>query len=305
MHAATNLQIQARVQQRAVYNLFKSAGQIVEEVVMGNFVVQAPNPDLPSMVNMVRMANKRRQALRPKDQTDLEFDLQEEHIPGGFFRADIRYDWHRHIVFATDHQLKLLAREKTWYMDATSNVVGKPFYQLFGIHAFVREDDTEKQVPLAIVFMPNKDKKDYKKVLKKILRLLPGEPKVTTLVMNFERGCGRRCGQSCRGRQGEDAPSIGHKRCTARYMSSASCRFQCREREWRSRRCTSPEHGKQWREWRSSYTKVVVEEHYFYTKRSAESDDSDTQLLPTTLTAALTRKRFLAKNSLYIHPQEL
>ncbi|KAI8496918.1 hypothetical protein Bbelb_255730 [Branchiostoma belcheri] len=174
MHAATNLQIQARVRQRAVYNLFKSAGQIVEEVVMGNFVVQAPNPDLPSMANM--------------DQTDLEFDLQEEHIPGGFFRADIRYDWHRHIVFATDHQLKLLAREKTWYMDATFNVVGKPFYQLFGIHAFVREDDTEKQVPLAIVFMPNKDKKDYKKVLKKILRLLPGEPTVTTLVMNFEQG---------------------------------------------------------------------------------------------------------------------
>ncbi|KAI8493197.1 hypothetical protein Bbelb_292010 [Branchiostoma belcheri] len=103
------------------------------------------------------MANKRRQALRPKDPTDPEFDLQEEHIPGGFFRADIRYDGHRHLVFATDHQLKLLARAKTWYMDATFKVVGKPFYDLFGIHAFVREDDTEKQVPLAIVFMSNKD----------------------------------------------------------------------------------------------------------------------------------------------------
>ncbi|XP_078701705.1 uncharacterized protein LOC144927841 [Branchiostoma floridae x Branchiostoma belcheri] len=126
----------------------------------------------------------------------------------------------RRVVFATDHQLKLLARAKTWYMDATFKVVRKPFYQLFGIYAFVCEDDTEKQVPLAIVFMSNEDKKDYKKVLKKILRLLPGEPKVTTLVMDFERGCGRRCGQSCRGRQGEGTPSIGHKRCTTRYRSS-------------------------------------------------------------------------------------
>ncbi|KAI8516267.1 hypothetical protein Bbelb_048480 [Branchiostoma belcheri] len=159
MHAATNLQIQASV----------------------------------------RMANKRRQALRPKDP---EFDLQEEHIPAASSVLTSAKTG-RHLVFATDHQLKLLARAKTWYMDATFKVVGKPFYELFGIHAFVREDDTEKQVLLAMVFMSNKDKKDYKKVLKNILRLLPGEPKVTTLVMDFERGCDRRCGQSCRGRQGD------------------------------------------------------------------------------------------------------
>ncbi|KAI8516610.1 hypothetical protein Bbelb_051910 [Branchiostoma belcheri] len=119
MHAATNLQIQASV----------------------------------------RMANKRRQALRPKDP---EFDLQEEHIPAASSVLTSAKTG-RHLVFATDHQLKLLARAKTWYMDATFKVVGKPFYELFGIHAFVREDDTEKQVLLAMVFMSNKDKKDYKK----------------------------------------------------------------------------------------------------------------------------------------------
>ncbi|XP_035690632.1 uncharacterized protein LOC118425699 [Branchiostoma floridae] len=191
MHAATNLRIKAKVRKMAVRNLFRSANSIVEEVVMEEVDVRAPNPDLPSIANMVRMANKRRQELRPKDPTTLEFDLEEQHLPDGFLKADIQSDGHRMLVFATDQQLKLLSRAKTWYMDATFKVVGRPFYQLFGIHAFVREDqENEKQVPLALVFMSHKDKKDYKKVLKKIVRLLPGdrEPKVTTFVMDFEQG---------------------------------------------------------------------------------------------------------------------
>ncbi|CAH1268746.1 Hypp3974 [Branchiostoma lanceolatum] len=188
MQAATNLRIQAKVRQRAVENLFRSAGQIVEEVVMEEVDVRAPNPDLPSITNMVRMANKRRQELRPKDPTTLDFELEEQHIPEGFFRKDIRFEDHRHIILASDHQLKMLGGMKTWYMDATFKVVAKPFYQLFGIHGFVREDDAEKQVPLVVVFMSHKGKEDYKKVLKKILRLLPGDPKVKTFVMDFEAG---------------------------------------------------------------------------------------------------------------------
>ncbi|XP_078665815.1 uncharacterized protein LOC144908157 [Branchiostoma floridae x Branchiostoma belcheri] len=45
MNDATNLQVQASVRQRAVDNLFKSASQILEEVIMQNIDVQAPNLD--------------------------------------------------------------------------------------------------------------------------------------------------------------------------------------------------------------------------------------------------------------------
>ena len=38
------------------------------------------------------------------------------------------------MVFATDKQLQLLKSAKTWYVDATSNVVKKPFTQLYTIH---------------------------------------------------------------------------------------------------------------------------------------------------------------------------
>ncbi|CAH1274501.1 Hypp5318 [Branchiostoma lanceolatum] len=71
----------------------------------------------------VRMANKRRQDLRPKDPTTLDSELEEQHLPDGLFWADIRFDGHRHLVLASARQLKLLAKAKSWYMDATFKVV--------------------------------------------------------------------------------------------------------------------------------------------------------------------------------------
>eukprot|EP00058_Branchiostoma_floridae_P018894 XP_002604383.1 hypothetical protein BRAFLDRAFT_73369 [Branchiostoma floridae] len=112
--------------------------------------------------------------------TTLYFNLEKQHLSDGFFKADIRFDGHRHLVFATDQQPKLLSRAKTWYMDETFKVVGRPFYQLFGNHAFVREDENEKQVPLALVFMSNKDKKDYKKkgMWQAVRSVFPGKTRI-------------------------------------------------------------------------------------------------------------------------------
>ncbi|CAH1264057.1 Hypp2833 [Branchiostoma lanceolatum] len=111
MHTATNFRIQAKVRQRGVENLFRSAGQIAEEVVVMEADVH------------VRMVNKRRPDLRPKDPTTLDFELEEQHLPDGLFRADIRFDGHRRQVLASARQLKLLAEANTWYMDATFKVV--------------------------------------------------------------------------------------------------------------------------------------------------------------------------------------
>ena len=101
-----------------------------------------------------------RRSSRPKDPTDLEFELNEECLPENFLRADVRAGSKRHLVFATDGQLQQLVR--------TFKLARQPFTQLFSVNVFVQSGAHIKQVPLAFVLMSGKRKKDYKKV-KKIL----------------------------------------------------------------------------------------------------------------------------------------
>ena len=53
-------------------------------------MLNAPCPTLPNPVNLARAANYLRKKLRPTDPTDLLFDLEEQHIPDGFLRKDIK-----------------------------------------------------------------------------------------------------------------------------------------------------------------------------------------------------------------------
>lgn len=70
----------------------------------------------------------------------------------------------RHLLFATNTQLDLLSRAQEWFVDGTFKLVRRPFSQLYSFHAFVRNDDSQVQVPLAFVIMSGKSKKDYMKV---------------------------------------------------------------------------------------------------------------------------------------------
>ena len=80
---------------------------------------EQPCPGLSKPDNLARAANRLRQTQRPRDPEDLDFELQEEHIPDGFLRADIRKHGQRHLVFATDQQLEYLSKAKSWYIDGT------------------------------------------------------------------------------------------------------------------------------------------------------------------------------------------
>ena len=61
-------------------------------------------------------------------------------------------------------------------MDGTFKVVREPFVQLFSVHAFIRRDQCEKQVPLAFVVMNRRSTPDYQAALQAVIDALPSPP---------------------------------------------------------------------------------------------------------------------------------
>ena len=65
-------------------------------------IAMGPVPTLPDPSLLVRAVNRKREALLPKHPQNLEFVLDEQHVPTGFLRADVTVDNQRHMLFATD-----------------------------------------------------------------------------------------------------------------------------------------------------------------------------------------------------------
>ena len=176
----------AAIKRKATDDLFRSASAIVDEVLLQGMENAAALPTLARPEYLARAANRCRQSKRPRDPVDLDFTMDESSIPGEFLRADIETHGKRHLIFATEEQLTLLRKAKRWYVDGTFKLCRPPFTQLFTINAFVRQDDHTKQVPLLFVLMSSRRKHDYKKVLKKVLRILPTTPSVEQVTADFE-----------------------------------------------------------------------------------------------------------------------
>ena len=87
--ASNALKIVSKIKQEAVANLFTAAPAIVDQVLL-NEMPNAPCPSLPNPENLAHAANYLRKTLQPTDPTDLLFDLEEQHIPEGFLRKDIK-----------------------------------------------------------------------------------------------------------------------------------------------------------------------------------------------------------------------
>ncbi|CAH1271088.1 ZNF782 [Branchiostoma lanceolatum] len=65
VNCETNIKIQAEVRKKALADVSKSAHTIVKETMLANVDETAPNPELPRISNLIRMANRNREKLRP------------------------------------------------------------------------------------------------------------------------------------------------------------------------------------------------------------------------------------------------
>ena len=126
--AAVSAAIRATVKAKAAADFFRPASAIVEEVLLEQ-MTDGPCSSLPRPEYIARAANRKRQQLRPKDPLDLDFELEDDHIPEDFFRSDIKVRACRHLMFATDQQLPFLARAKGWHIDGTFKLCKRGSHQ--------------------------------------------------------------------------------------------------------------------------------------------------------------------------------
>lgn len=185
---ATKVKLVRDIKDKALTNPFQSAYTIAESLVTQ--VDRVPNQRPVDYLG--RIGNRRRQQGRPRNPTDLHFELDMEHVPEEFEMVDITVGTRRHLLFFTDQQLELLRTARRWYVDATFKVVKAPFKQLWSVHAFAKVDGEAKQLPLAFALMSGKRRRDYQcvlRALKRELRRLHGDDAFFSLeavVADFE-----------------------------------------------------------------------------------------------------------------------
>ena len=186
--------VQAEIKRQAAEHLFKPARAIVEGILLSllDGTEDIAPPDMVPIHNLARQLNYARKKLRPAEPIDLWFDLDPRFDLDAFYRGDVRIgegtSMRRHLLFATDQQIRLLCGANRWYIDPTYKVVRNPFKQLMSIHAFVKKGDSICHVPLLFVLMSGKKKNDYRAVFRYLIEEVLSHtlPAVNEILLDFE-----------------------------------------------------------------------------------------------------------------------
>lgn len=178
-------QLRVDIRNAGRHNPFRPALDVVEEQLIAE-----PAAAVLPIRTLVRYVQRRRQVLRPREPRELLFELDEAHIPEPLkLICDVQCDVppRRNIILASDEQLQLLTRARHWYVDGTYKVVGRPFNQLYSIHAFIKsEEGFIKQIPLVFILMNRKSRSDYRACLDALIQRLPMAPDVRSITADFE-----------------------------------------------------------------------------------------------------------------------
>ncbi|KAL5015425.1 hypothetical protein ScPMuIL_009695 [Solemya velum] len=120
--ALLQTKVRVEVLRQCVEDTQKSANCLAEDVIMS--IRDEDDHQFPKLANEARAVNRCRQGMRPPEPASLDFQLA-DCVPPDFIRSDIHINGARHIIFATDEQLRLLSDTRTWYLDATFKVTLK------------------------------------------------------------------------------------------------------------------------------------------------------------------------------------
>ena len=91
-----------------------SAARLVELALED--VAPSPHEILPNIQNLTRNVNRVRERDRPIHLKDLDFILDLFNSPENFIKRDLKINGQRHIILATDQQLKLFPRQKFYFL---------------------------------------------------------------------------------------------------------------------------------------------------------------------------------------------
>jgi len=96
------------VKKKALEDVFRSAADIVDEVMRDEVNPNTPLTSFPAPVNLARQANCKQRAARPNEPTNLDFEISENRIPPNFLQYDIFVGDRRHLLFSVQDQMSLL-----------------------------------------------------------------------------------------------------------------------------------------------------------------------------------------------------
>ena len=78
------------------------------------------NTITPLILDLDTRAKRCCQTMPPPESRGLDFSMEEDAIPDGFLRCDVRMDDASHIIMATQQQLRILQTAKRLYLDGNS-----------------------------------------------------------------------------------------------------------------------------------------------------------------------------------------
>ena len=153
---------------------FRSAGEIVEDLVAEFVARTQPCPALPAFERMAANANYHRRRNRPQHPQDLAFLLKAEHIPENFLRRDINVNG-RGTTPSFRHRPATGSAREGEDVVCRCDVSRRPTAILSIVHreAFVRHDDCTKQLPFAMCVMSPRRKTDYVAIFWELSAMLP------------------------------------------------------------------------------------------------------------------------------------
>ncbi|RMX48943.1 hypothetical protein pdam_00008360, partial [Pocillopora damicornis] len=117
----------------------------------------------------------------PSDPKSLDYESDEEDLPEGFLRRDVLVRGRLHLVFVADKLLLILLHAKTCYVDRG------PIHAVVNDQHLCPERGTRRANTPGIYIISKKLKEDYRGVVKEILRVLPNQPSVRKITVDFER----------------------------------------------------------------------------------------------------------------------